>query len=213
MYGGFYIHVNDDHNQANLTIHLSACKDTDRHKFRTSFHASEIRLPVASLGTCRQMYHDARNVFYSANEFDFYDPKLLGLFMRRLNNISHCSLAMRNVHLYVRVSNKNQEREWDNTFRALAEDLKNLRHISIDVDDCIWNGRYASYTRRYSPAHGKEPFLRGLLELKRLPLKTVELVVTERILEGGVRGNKYIWTTAQKREWALNMKSAIFGSD
>lgn len=65
------------------------------------------------------MYHDAKTVFYSANRFKFSNPRPLNPFIRRLDDVSHRNLAVRSVHLYVRVCSKNEEREWDNTFGRL----------------------------------------------------------------------------------------------
>lgn len=163
------------------------------------------------------MYHDVKNLLYSANTFEFSDAHLIGPFILRLDEVNHRSLAVRSVHLLnVYVSNRNEERRWNNGFCALAEKLKNLRHIRIVVDERIWTDRWA-ITRRQSPAHGKAPFLGSLLELKKLPLKTVELTVTERRLTDRwgriVHENGYTWTVAQKREWAQKMKLAILGSD
>ena len=147
---------------------------------------------------------------FSANRFHIIAPKLVGLFIRRLDDVNHRSLAVRSVLLDVYVSSKNDEREWDNTFCALAEALKNLRHIKIDINEQIWSGYYwTRCIRRHSPAHEKAPFLRGLLELKKLPLKAVELVVSEKIFKGEVP----LWTAVQKRDWAQKMKRAILGSD
>lgn len=208
VYGGFYVDAENVCNYNDLKSRLApyAALPYPRRKYG---------LPVASLGTCRQMYHDVKNLLYSANDFEISHPQLVGLFVRRLDEVSYRSLAVRSVHLRVYVPDKNKERHWDNAFCALTEDLKNLRHIKIGVSEEIWNN-YSSFPRRQSPAHGKTPFLRGLLEFKKLPLKTVELAVTERLTGNWghrVGEDAYIWTAAQKREWAQKMKNAILGTD
>ncbi|KAL9076195.1 MAG: hypothetical protein Q9161_001242 [Pseudevernia consocians] len=214
-YGGFDIDVCFSlPYEENTTIRLFACKDDDIPIFRIGSHGSEKWLPVASLGTCRQMYHDANNVFYSANNFKFNRPKMIHRFLRRLDHANHGNLALRSVQLKFCVTKTNEEREWDNAFRALAEDCRNLRSIHVEIDERIWDDWIWNWncSRRHSPSYGKRPFLQGLLELKRLPLKTLELVMTERTNNSPPRESQFVWTTAQKREWAQSMTSAILGS-
>lgn len=218
VYGGFYVRVSNDNSSVdpNTEFRMAAYEDAYFEGLGICCYGKRKGngLPVASLGTCRQLYHEAKNVLYSANDFMLLsDSRLLGLFIRRLDDGSHRSLAVRSLHLGLVVSNINEERKWDNAFRTLAESLKNLRHISIYIFEVIWDasGYYYSRNRRHSPAHGKRPFLRSLLELKELPLKTFELGVMES--HGATAGDtKYVWTTAQKREWAQKMKGAILGS-
>ena len=214
VYGGFYVRVAEDYSCVGLDLapRMAAFREICYHEVGRWTYKGFEHLPVASLGTCRQLYHEAKNVLYSANRLSLSDPKLVNTFIRRLDNLNHRSLAMRSVYLVVYVHNKNREREWDNTFRVLAESFKNLRHIRIMVEQRIWNG-YQDYShRRRSPAQGNMPFLQGLLELKKLPLKTVDLVVTKDMRYGSLRGDAYNWTDAQKREWERHMEGAILGS-
>ena len=212
VYGGFCIHairsidVHDGH--CVPTIGLKGCLSTTTQNEIHAFVPRPNTVSFASLCTCRQLYLEARNVLYSVNTFTVGCPKALGLFIRCLD-ISHHSLAVRDLRLTVNVDNRNEEREWDNTFQVLAENLENLRHIRIIVNERIWDRYYPVY-RRHIPASGKGSFLRGLLELKKLPLKTIELVMTETYYSSSP--SKYFWTNDQKREWAQSMKSAILGS-
>ena len=192
MYGGLYFHEYERGNRQNIYIFSDITSS---------------QLPIASLRACRQIYHDAKQVVYSANTFEFFNPKIILLFIRCLD-VSYRNLALRSVVLNIYVDNY-REREWDNVFRELADNFKNLRHLHIEIDEVIWS---KPWTRRHSPAYRNSPFLRGLLELKQLPLKTVELVMVDR----GIYGDpisQYIWTIAQKQEWAQRMKSAILGSE
>lgn len=164
---------------------------------------------MASLRTCRQLYHDAKDAFYSANVFHVnYDPKPLGVFLRHLDCVSHRALVVRNLDLKVSISSRHEEREWDNGFVALAETLKNVRHISISiyVDECY----------RFGPeslAYRTVPFLPGLLEWKKLPLKLFTLLVYGQFGESGGGTNRDVWTAVQKREWVQYVKGAILGLD
>lgn len=211
VYGGFYIRVLDDNPcfGADPIPYMAPFKKFGYHGVGRCTYDGMEHLPVASLGTCRQLYHEAKNVLYSANEFSVAQPKMVNILIRHLDSLNHRSLAVRSVYLHAIVYNTKNEREWDNTFRVLAEGLKNLRHIRIFVGEYIWNGYH---TRRQSPAQGKRPFLQGLLELKKLPLKTIKLIMNNDGGAGGRRGDAYDWTDAQKREWAQKMEGAILGS-
>ena len=156
------------------------------------------------------MYHDAKGVFYSANVFQigFYTNRLLSLFVRQLDCVSYRVLAVRNMDLRVVVSNRKEERQWDNGFCALAESVKNLRDISIFVDENYEFG----CTRQLAPACREEPFPLGLLELKKLPLKTFSLSVQGQEVDN-VRKDRLTWTSIQKREWVQYVKGVVLGSD
>ena len=176
------------------------------------YPSGKIGLVVAFLRTCRQMYHDVKSLLYSANDFRLYQAQLVRPFLRRLDEVNHRSLAVRSVTLNVYLSSRNEERQWDHAICALAENLKNLRHIRIAIDEQLWTYRWVC-TRRQSPAHGKAPFLPSLLELKKLPLRTVNLTVTARPTGNWVLPIEYTWTAAQKQEWVQKMKLAILGLD
>ena len=170
------------------------------------FHHRKTGVSIASLGTCRQMYHDAKGVFYSANVFRIrIHAKRLDLFIQHLDCVSYRVLAVRNMDLQVIVSDRKEERQWDNGFCALAKSVKNLRDISIDVGISVYaNEVYRLECKgRMRPASCKEPFLVGLLELKKLPLKTFSL---------SVYGQDHLtWSAVQEREWAQQVKGAVLG--
>ena len=157
------------------------------------------------------MYHDAKGVFWSANVFKIrgHTKPLLSLFIRHLDCVSYRVLAVRNMDLRVRVSNRKEERQWDNGFCALAESVKNLREISIYVDKAyqLW------WKPRLAPAYRKEPFLPGLLEFKKLQLKTFSLVLKEHSESCSEVGKEYLWTAVQQREWEQYVKGAVLGLD
>ena len=176
--------------------------DTD-HRRRSS-------VPMAALRTCRQIYHDAKDAFYSANIFRFScDPEPFGVFLRHLDCVSHSALVVRNMDLHVLISRRYQERGWDNGFCALAENLKSVRHISVSiyVDECYGFGNPESL------AYRKKPFLPGLLEFKKLPLKFFTLHVDGQLGKSRGGTNRYIWTAVQKREWVQYVKGTVLGSD
>lgn len=158
------------------------------------------------------MYHESRNVLYSANGFKISDPKVVGPFVKRLQHVNNRSLAIRSVLLHVKVTQKNEERAWDNAFRELAESVTKIRHIKVEIDEHIWNDAYCCNPRnRHSPAYGKSPFLQGLLAFKTLPLKTVELVMIKRQVRGMCR-EIGIWTDVQKQRWMESIRKAVLAS-
>lgn len=216
MYGGFYIYVGQDGCRKNP--YFAICK-SGYNCCHFGACGTEHRLPVASLRTCRQMYYEARNVLYSANTFEIFAPNRVSPFLGLLDSVSHCGLAVRNLRLDVSVTRPDDERQWDNSFHNVAEGLKTLRHLSINMGEIYRHGQ-REYRFRDGPAFRKKPFLGGLLELNKLPLKTVEFVIntgqsfctrqTWRIVRGG---KIYAWDNVQKLAWAQSMKSAILGTD
>ena len=161
------------------------------------------------------MYREARNVIYSANTFEIFSPNRVSPFLRRLDSVSHCGLAVRNLRLNVSVSRPDDERQWDISFHNLAEGLKTLRHLCINMGEVSRYGR-PELRFRDSPAFRKRPFLGGMLELNKLPLKTVEFVIRtgQNWCWCIARGGKiYEWDNARKLAWAQSMKHAILGTD
>ena len=210
MHGGRCIHVEFRPHQKKR-LRLATCMKS--HCDNPYYYLANLELPLPFLRTCRQAYHEARNVFYTANIFRIGDPRVGRLFLQR---ISDYSLTLRSVHLNICVTKRKDEREWDDTLQELAENFKTVQKLYIDVRETLWN-MYECYstTRRHSPAVGKKPFIRGLLELKKLPLKTFELSVWEGSPRNQpqVPTSVYSWTPDQKRAWVRSMKSAILSKD
>lgn len=160
------------------------------------------------------MYHEARSVLYSVNTFEIGRPIQGRLFLQTL---SDRSLTLRSLHLSIILVCTQDERDWNHVFYEMAKNLKNIRDLYVHILEVLWVGYYRGI--RQSPAFGKKPFLKGLLELKKLPLKTLEICMRDNF-EGrhyhshGISAytNKYIWTPAQQQEWAESMKSAILGT-
>ena len=191
-------------------IRFTTCKRV--HCDNPYYHLPNVELPFAFLKTCRQAYHEARNVFYKVNIFRIRNPSLGDLFIQRVSNYG---LALRSVHLNICVPKRNDERKWDNTLHKLAENFKTVQNIYIDVREHPWDHSYYD-TLRHNPAVGKKPFLKGLLELKKLPLKTFEISVYEpnpRSYHYRVDWDVYSWSPDQKRAWSRSIKSAILDKD
>ena len=201
MYGGLLIRV--DRNNRGDSIQMRVLDDTYFDRRRSS-------VPKASLTTCRQIYHDAKDAFYSSNEFEVICPQPLGMFIEHLKYVSHRALVVRMMDLRVLVCSRNQERDCENGVRALAESLKNVRHISIDISGDERCG--FACTRRLGPFYRDKPFLLGLLELKKLQLKTFSLSVYGQ-REDDVHKDDLTGIAVQKWEWVQYMKGAILGSD
>ena len=213
LYGGSYIHAEyHDRYQKfrSKRIHLVACDKFHCNNVYCSLPT--LKLPLAFLRTCRQVYHEARNAIYTANIFEIGKARVGGLFLQRISNYS---LTLRSVHLNIRVSTRDVERQWDNTLLELATNCKTLQNLYMDIKDNLRNDLDYK-TLQYGPAVGKRAFLRGLLQLKKLPLKTLEIWVDEGHPHHHhplVKVNDYSWMLDQRREWAQSMKSAILGKD
>ena len=157
------------------------------------------------------MYHEARNAIYTANIFKIDEARLGVLFLQRISNYS---LTLRSVHLNICVLWRDDERQWDITLLELATNCKTLQNLYIDVRD-NFRDDLEFKTLRYGLSVGKRSFLRGLLQLKKLPLKTLEIWVDEGHPRHHplVKVNDYSWMLDQRLEWARSMKSAILGKD
>ena len=157
------------------------------------------------------MYHEARNAIYTANIFKIKEARLGGLFLQRISNYS---LTLRSVHLNICVWRRDDERQWNNTLLELAVNCKTLQNLYINTKDNLRNDLDYK-TLQYGPAVGKRSFLRGLLQLKKLPLKTLEIWVDEGHPRHHppVKVNDSSWMLDQRLEWARSMKSAILGKD
>ena len=212
LYGGYCIHT-EYHDRfqkfPSKRIRLFACDKF--HCDNVYCSLPTLKLPIAFLRTCRQTYHEARNTIYTANIFKIKEARLGGLFLQRISNYT---LTLRSVHLNICVSRRDDERQWDITLLELATNCKTLQNLYIDVRDNFRNDLEYK-TLRYGPALGKVAFLRGLLQLKKLPLKTLEIWVDEGHSHHHqlVKVNDYSWMLDQRREWARSMKSAILGKD
>lgn len=197
VYAGSYIHVR----YFVKGFYLASCNKPDHHPIHSRGCNSQL-LSVASLRTCRQLYHERRSVFYFINTFEISEPRSGLAFLQDLGN---AGLRLRSLHLHVSVDSKKDERDWRSSFHEVAKGLKNLKHLYIDVTERLWI--------QQNPAIGKKPFPRGLLELKKLPLETVEIVMSDRrVLNRNMYTEQFLWTMAQKQEWAESMKSAILGT-
>ena len=192
---------------------LIPCKNPYQHGTRQCNRTQDNHLPVASLKTCRQMYHEIRNALSSGNHLEISHPRAACSFLRHL---THSALRLRRIELNIFIDDRKEEHSWNKAFHALSEQLKDLRHLCVKVDEQLWPV-YAAYKGRHSPAFGKTPFLAGLLQFKKVPLKTFELVVGDGRegypFETAYLSSNYIWTTDQRRLWAQSMKSAILGTD
>ena len=202
MYGGVVIRI--DQNGRGDSIQMRVFDNTYHDRRQSS-------VPEASLRTCRQMYQDAKDAFYSTNEFQLICPQPLGVFIQHLDDVNHRALAVRNMHLRVVVYGRKEERECDNGFRALVKSLKNVRHISIFI--CVKDNLSYRSTPLETLAYRKEPFLPGLLDFKKLPLKTFTLVLEEHSETFWKEGKKYLWTAVQEQEWVQYVEGAVLGLD
>lgn len=89
---------------------------------------------------------------------------------------------------------RGDEHQWDYTLRQLAENFKTVQNLYIDLAE--------------HPQNMRRTFLKGLLELKKLPLKTFEICTN-------VYDPLYYPPSLQDREraWARSMESAVLGKE
>ena len=177
------------HFEPDTRIRLLTCLRT--HCDDPYYYVPKVELPVAFHRTCRQAYHEARNAFYTTNIFRLHDPRVGRLFLQR---ISDYSLTLRSVHLNICINTRGDEHQWDHTLHQLAEDFKTVQNLYIDLEE--------------HPRNMRRTFLKGLLELKKLPLKTFEICTNVY--------NPHDYPPSlldQERAWARSMESAVLGKE
>ncbi|CAD6591721.1 MAG: hypothetical protein ASARMPREDX12_005390 [Alectoria sarmentosa] len=191
---------------------------------------SEPTLDISLLSSCRQIYHEAKYTLYATNTFSFRLPETLRSFMWSVGRGSAANnLAIRNVHLSIGIAVRQDEYTWNKALSLLVKKLPCLTNVCVIVDqDFRWpspqvgtSGVQRVFT---DPATGNNFFLRGILELRKLPLSGLVCIVAKigypypttkygRIIAEVIAEDATSqWTQFQKVEWARFVKAAVLKS-
>lgn len=184
-------------------------------------------LDISLLSSCRQIYHEAKYTLYATNTFSFRSPETLRSFMWNVGRGPAANnIAIRNVHLSIGIAVRQDEYTWNKALSLLVKKLPCLTNVCVTVDQNFRWGRpqfgTSGVQRIFTdPATGNNFFLRGILELRKLPLSGLVCIVAKigypyparesarekawRIAEDA----KSQWTQAQKVEWARFVKAAV----
>ena len=175
-------------------------------------------LDIAILLSCRQIYHETIYTIYATNTFSFGSPRSLRAF---ISTIGHGpatnNLAIRKIHLDIRIDLREDEYDWNKTLSLMVKKLPGLNNVSISIDQYpYWYG-IADLRSFTDPAQGSNFFLRGILKLRELPLSGLILIVTDSGYsdDGSIEAAEHLatqWTHAQRVQWALFVKGAVLGS-
>ena len=165
-------------------------------------------LNLALLRCCRQIYQEARLTTFSANTWSFSRASDLEMVFDHglnLRFLAETNFPIRRLHLDVIIRFKNDEEYWNQAFRKIVEHLKILQHFYVNIDHQPWDDATLKLLKFKKPA--RNLFMKDLLKLKTLPLKTVTVTVCDyHILHSGPTTTKRVmevrWTMAQKQEWA-----------
>lgn len=200
-----------------------------RHRKKYTYIGEEdliLSVDTSLLSSCRQIYHEAKYTLYATNTFSFRSPESLRSFMCSVGRGPAANnLAIRNVHLSISIAFREDEYTWNKALLLLVKKLPCLTNVCVTVDQKFNLRRsqvgIAGVQRVFTdPATGNNFFLRGILELRKLPLSGLVLIVAEigypdppgewtwMITEDATSR----WTQAQKVEWARFVKAAVLKS-
>ncbi|KAF6221855.1 hypothetical protein HO133_001823 [Letharia lupina] len=179
-------------------------------------------LSLSLLRCCRQIYNEAHHIPHATNTFSCNDPETLQKFVVSLaqgSNDNH--LAVRSLFLEM-VYETTFENSWGRAVSTGAKLLKGLQNISIDVDWCAWHfclGPRNQAELRKEGTSWSNNVISHVLALKKLPLKTATMVISDQGTEEQHIGTtspywknheaEYRWTLDEKKEWARYAREAL----
>lgn len=99
-------------------------RDGSRHH-----HCREI-FGLAILHSCRQIYHEVKDVIYFSNTFSFRKPSALPVFMGSLlKSLANPRFAVRSLHLDIQICECSDCSEWNKAIRNIPTRLPNLKRL------------------------------------------------------------------------------------
>lgn len=187
-------------------------------------------LSLSPLRSCRQMYNEAHHVPYSTNSFSSADPKTLQKFVVSLaqgNKGNH--QAIRSLFLEIVYAEDHHMTSWKKAIATCAKYLTRLQHVSISIE---WHDFFLiklqplGYSLVGAGMRWKEKMISSLLTLKKLPLKTVIMTISDHQAERKRRSWHYMtnlspwiileaefrWTLIEKRERARYVEEILLQS-
>lgn len=122
------------------------------------------------------------------------------------------NLAVRKIHLSVDIVLRHEEYAWNEALSLMVQKLPEVNNVCVTTNQRPRTppGFQRTIT---NPAVGRNFFLRGVLELRKLPLLEFDLVVSGcNYSETWVpRKTPTRWTQAQRVERAHFVKSVVLG--
>ena len=166
-------------------------------------------LDLALPTCCRQIYHEAHSLTYSANIWSFTIP--LNYKALRVGTssalVGALSFSLHRLHLDIMVDGWWVENSWNYSFRYISRAFRCLRHFYVDIDQRPHDTSTLMSWYFQKPADCT--FLKGLLVLRNLKLRSVTVTVADNHILHCIKGNvrnedprQYRWSLVQKQEWA-----------
>ena len=174
-----------------------------------------------ALRCCRQMYNEAHHVPYSANTFSCADPRTLQNFIHSLargdydNHLAVRSLIIEVVYSCASSCETSNHSNWRKTLSTCAKHLKNLNRVNISLEWKCWSLGDVMREVEAKGINWRVPWISGILVLKKLPLKSATLVISDaKVYEAFHRflspsENPIRRTLQEKQEWARYVKEII----
>lgn len=189
-------------------------RDGSRH------HECLERFSLAILHTCRQIYHEVKDVLYFSNTFSFRNSSALPTFMGSLlKSSANPYLAIRSLHLNIQICGEEDLDEWNKAIQNVPIHLPNVQRLYINLDLDIADPE--EFAICYSPTVPLKYCLLGALyQLRILPLKEIVVIVADEDWAATQRGeewfssleDEYRWTIGQKQEYATEIREVLFRS-
>ena len=184
-------------------------------------HDCQEKFSLAILNTCRQIYHEVKDVVYFANTFSFRHPRALPVFMSSLlKSSTNPRFAIRSLHLDIQLRKGSDHDEWNKAIRNIPTHLPNVQrlyiNLDLDLDSDIADPDYLII--RYSAImRSGYRFVGELYQLLVLPLKEVVVNVADEDWAVTKRGeewfstleDEYRWTMGQKQEYATELREVL----
>ena len=109
--------------------------------------------------------------------FAFRFPGILHAFLSNFerDTAAH-NLLIRNISLFIGICYRQDEYNWNEAFKLVAQKLPGLKNVCVTVNQ----GCCLGFERAFrDPAEGRNIFLKDILKLRALQLSSLELVVAE----------------------------------
>ncbi|KAF6233831.1 hypothetical protein HO173_008043 [Letharia columbiana] len=148
-------------------------QDGSRH------HECQENFSLAILQTCRQIYHEVKDVLYFSNTFSFRNPPALPLFASSLlKSSANPRFATRSLHLSIQLRHGSDHDEWNIAIRHIPIYIRTVQSLCINLNLDIADPDYLVI--QYSAIMSSTFHLVGEpYQLRFLPLKTLVVIVAD----------------------------------
>ena len=189
-------------------------RDVSRHR------ECKERFSLAILHSCRHIYHEVKDVLYFSNTFSFRNPSALPTFLGPLlKSSANPCFTIRSLHLEIQFCGEGDLDSWNKAIENIPIHLPNVQRLYINLDLGFTDPDDFVITYDASVPL-KSCLLRGLYQLRMLPLKEVVVIIANEDWAFGQRGEEWFssledelrWTMGQKQEYATEIREVLLRS-